>query len=108
MVKGALDRATIIMNFQQAKAQADRLDGIANNITKLSDSELESIMNSLNANWKGDNATAYLGKGEKLQKYMDDTANSLHSIAEEIRNIAQRIYNAEMANLAIAESRTSG
>jgi len=100
-----ISKDTIIMNFKSAMAQADKLDTIADRLNKLNNSEFEQILNSINANWKGECASKYLHKGDKLQEYMTDTSGSLHDIAEEIRNIARRIYNAEMAALAIAEAR---
>jgi uncharacterized protein YukE len=60
----------------------------------------------LSASWKGDNAKAYIGKGSRLQENIRGTAGELRSIAAEIRTIAKRIYDAEMAALAIAENRT--
>ena len=60
----------------------------------------------VSANWKGQNASAYLNKGGKLQGNINETSIELHGIASDIRVIAKRVYRAEMAALAIAQKRT--
>lgn len=101
----ALSRSTINFNFKKARQQADQLDDIARRLTRMSASEYAGAMQNISANWKGENASAYLAKGAKLQGDMEDTAKSLHNVASDIRTIAKRIYDAEMAALAIAEAR---
>ncbi len=101
----ALSRSTIHFNFQKARQQADRLDEIAQQLTRLTTTEYANAMQNVAANWKGENASAYLSKGSRLQGDMEDTAKSLHHVASEIRAVAKRIYDAEMAALAIAEAR---
>ena len=101
----ALSRGTIQFNFQKARQQADRLDELAGRLTKLTASEYAGAMQNISANWKGENASAYLSKGARLQGDMEETAKSLHNVASEIRAVARRIYDAEMRALAIAEAR---
>lgn len=97
--------ATIRFNFQKALAQADQLDTIANNLNKISSGDLNGTLQVVSANWKGQNASAYLEKGGKLQGNIGTTAKDLHSIASDIRIIAKRVYSAEMAALEIAQIR---
>lgn len=101
-----LSEATIYFNFEQAKRQANELDALANRLSKMATSDLDGAMQTVSANWKGSNASAYLSKGNKLENEMVSTANSLHKVASDIRTIAQNIYNAEMRALAIAQERT--
>lgn len=98
-------RASIEFDFHQAKAQADRLDAVADQLNGLSNNKFGGTMQHLSSNWKGENASLYLSKGGKLQGQMNGTASELHSIASEIRAVAERIYRAEMAALRIAEQR---
>lgn len=98
-------RASIEFNFRKAMNQADQIDGIANSLSRLSRDRFGSTMQGISASWKGDNASLYLSKGEKLQGNMDGTASELHSIASDIRTVAKRLYRAEMAALAIAQRR---
>jgi uncharacterized protein YukE len=99
-------RYSIEMDLRQAQNQANKLDDIANNISTLANKKFESTLQNLSSNWKGNSASTYLNKGTKLQGQINSTASELHAIASDIRTIAQRIYDAEMAALEIAESRT--
>ena len=101
----ALDEGTIAFNFERAKQQANELDEIANNLSKLATSDFAGTMQNVSVNWKGENARKYLGKGERLQSDMRSTASSLRSVASEIRTVARRIYDAEMYALALARER---
>lgn len=99
-------REQIEFDFKRALNQAGQIDTIANNLSRLSRSEFQNTLQNLSVQWKGDNASLYLSKGSRLQGEMDKTAGALHSIAEDIRTIAKRLYEAEMAALAIAMDRT--
>lgn len=102
----ALSRTAIIFNFRKAIQQADELDDIARQLSRMASSDFSATMQKVSANWKGANASAYLVKGNRLQGDMVSTAAALRGIATEIRNVARRIYNAEMRALAIAEDRS--
>ena len=98
-------RESIEFNFKQARRQADQLDNIADNLNGLAKDKLYDSMQTLSQNWRGENANAYLAKGNALQGEISSSASELHSIAADIRTIAQNIYNAEMEALRIAEER---
>jgi len=98
-------RESIIFDFRRALEQADKIEEIANNLSNLSGQRFEGTMQNLSSNWKGENANLYLQKGEKLQGKMNVTARELRDIASDIRTIAKRLYDAEMAALEIALSR---
>ena len=100
-------RATIEFDFRKALGQADKIEAIADRLGKLSEREFGDIMQNLSVSWKGDNASQYLSKGSLLQEKMNGTVKELYSVATDIREIAKRIYEAEMAALAIATDRTS-
>ena len=98
-------KASIEFDFRKAKAQADKMDAVADQLNTLSDSKFGGTMQHLSSNWKGENASLYLAKGGKLQDQMDATARELHSIAADIRTVAKRLYEAEMRALQIAQHR---
>lgn len=98
-------RYQIQMDFQKATQKAGELDQIADNLSKLAGTDLSNTLNSLNNDWKGDNATAYLKKGYGLKERMDSTVKDLRATAGTIRSIAKNIYDAEMEALRIAEER---
>lgn len=98
-------KASIAMDYTKAKRQADQIDTIANNLTRLSNNDFASSMQNISANWKGENASGYLRKGAILQGDISQTAKNLHAIASDLRSAALRIYKAEMQALAIAQER---
>lgn len=99
-------REKIEFDFRQAIRQADKIDELANNLNGLSNRKFAGSLQNLAAGWKGENASLYLAKGSSLQKKMNGTAGELHTVAADIRTIAKRLYDAEMAALAIATART--
>lgn len=100
-------RAEIRIDFQQAMRQADRLDEIAKKLERVSKNSMEDSMQNLSSAWKGNNASAFLRKEEHLQKDIYVTAGNIREIADDIRQIAGRIYEAEMAAWRIANERRS-
>lgn len=99
----------INMDFQNAKAQADKLDGIADSIEKHVSGQMRNAGNLLRSAWKGENASLYLQKEDRLAAQIQQTANDLRNIANDIRATARRIYDAEMTALRIAtQRRTTG
>ena len=99
-------REAIEFDFRKALGQSDKIDEIANQLNRLSGTEFESTMQNVSAGWKGENASLYLSKGSALQGKIGGTAKELYGVASDIRTIAKRIYDAEMAALAIATDRT--
>lgn len=100
-------RSEIRFNFKQALAQADRLDDAADKLDRLSRNTMEQSMETLASAWKGENATAFLRKENILKGDIKTTASGIHEIADDIRRIARRVYEAEMEALRIARSRRS-
>lgn len=96
---------SIEFDFEQAKKQASVLDEIANDLNTLTTNKFDTTMQSLSSNWKGDSATAYLKKGVTLQSYMKNSAKDLNTVANNIRTVARKIYEAEMEAKRIAEER---
>lgn len=100
-----MTREAIEFNYRRTLAQADSIDVIANSLKKLSEKEFQDTLQNLSANWKGENASLYLSKGNLLQEKMNTTVKELSSVASNIRTIAERIRNAELAALALALKR---
>ena len=95
------------MDFAKARADADKIDQIASTLKTLSREKLENSMNNLAAAWTGTNSRLFLKKEGQLQTEMDQTVRNLNDIADDIRRIAQRVYEAEMRAYEIAMRRNS-
>lgn len=98
-------RYQIQMDFTRATQKANELDGIADNLSRLADTDLQNTLDGLNNDWKGDNAGEYIKKGFALKEDMDRTVKDIRETAGTIRTVAKNIYDAEMEALRIAEER---
>lgn len=82
-------------NFRSAMAQAAKIEEIAESLAAISDKKLGNTLQELSLGWKGENASAYLRKGAKLQSRMGNSSTELRGLAEDIRSRAKRIYDSE-------------
>lgn len=95
--------ASITFDFNQAKAEATKLEHIAAQMKKMADRNMQNALNQLANGWKGESATLYIRKCETVRSNIIAEANDLIKIASSIRSVAQRIYNAEMEAKRLAE-----
>lgn len=95
----------IRFDFQQAIRRAEELERIAADLQQLSNRELGESQQNLSTAWKGEAANAYLQKGARLQEKILNSAKDLNSTASAIRNMAKRIYDAEMRAYRLAKQR---
>ena len=103
----AKTKATIQMDFNKANKQAEELSEIANALDNLAQKDMLNCFNSIGNNWKGENADAYIKKGNIVKGNIEKVAKDLKKAAETIRKIAKNTKDAEMAALEIANNRTS-
>lgn len=91
-------RHEIEMDYEQAIAQARKLEEAAVSLSTLSKSKFDNTLQNIRAGWRGDSADYYLYCGNKLQTDMNKTSLDLQTLASDIRRIAKNIYDAEMEN----------
>ena len=99
---------SIRFDFNQAKAQADEIERLANKLNSLADQEFAGTMQSISSHWQGQNSRAYLNKASMLQSKMNNSSKELKSIASSIRTAAKKMYDAEMRALRLAQQRNNG
>lgn len=92
----------IEFNYAKAMRQAGNLEESANRLKQLAQASMSDTLQQLNANWTGENATAYIQKGRTLQQQISETAAELTRIAENIRTVARRMRDAEQRARDIA------
>ena len=102
-----MSSSQIEINFQAAQMQAKKLEDIADDMKRLADQQLANTIQEMSACWKGEAATAYFGKADKVKQDIAATAKTLHTIAASIREEAKRIYDAEMKAVALAQSNSN-
>lgn len=96
--------AAIRFNYQEALRRASDLDGIAGDLDGAR-RDVDNSVHQVSTHWKGDSATQCGRKGERLGEQIGASAGAMRSAANEVRRIAQIIYNTEMRNLEIASKR---
>lgn len=94
----ALSKFVIRMNYNNSIKQAQRLEEAAEDLRRLVRNDLDGSLDSVRSAWTGDNANAFLIKGEQLKEKISKTASGMEQTARAIRTIAKNIYDAEMRN----------
>lgn len=98
----------IRFDFQNAKQQANRLDELANSLEQQVIRQMSDTSQQLRTAWTGESANRFVAKQGELQEKIRSTSRNLREIADEIRRIAKRVYDAEMQAYYIAVQRRSG
>lgn len=95
----------IQMDFKQAIKRAEELEEIAGGMDGLANKNLEETLQELSLAWKGEAGDLYLQKASALKEKILKSAKDLKSTASTIRNIARRVYDAEMRAYRLAMER---
>ena len=85
----------IFIDFTGAKQEADAIEELAAQMRSQVAAEFEKRMEEVAGSWKGENATAFLQKGEKMQEQLYRTAKDIETVADCIRRTARTLYEAE-------------
>ncbi|MCR4691226.1 MAG: hypothetical protein K5739_07775 [Lachnospiraceae bacterium] len=102
-----MTRGEIYFNYEKAMSQVRALQEIASSIKKISDSNMTDCMNNVKKNWEGDNATSYVGKGNKLKEKIKKSGENVDRVASTLAEMARNIRDAELRNLEIIEQKNS-
>lgn len=98
----------IKMNFQQAKAEAARVERVADQMKTLGDKRMEQSMRNLSYAWTGHSARRFLDRQRFQLTHIRTITEQLYEIAADIRTVAAQVYEAEMRAYEIAARRSSG
>jgi len=98
-------RRMIDITFNNAIAQARKLESCADSMVRISGTNLPNVKAQLQAAWEGDCAAAYIDKMEMTAAGIRKTANRLYEIAATIREVATIFRNSELKALEIATNR---
>lgn len=92
----------INMDFQKAEAQVAELKQLASQLSAVADEDLNRTLGNIAASWEGENAEAFIEKGNLLKQKITKTAGELLSAAGALHSIAENIKNAELDAIRIA------
>lgn len=101
------NKSQIKMDFTRAYQEADQVERIADKLIRLANKKMEQSMMHLSSAWTGTNSRYFLDKESQLKEDMIKTARRLNHVAEDIRGIARRVYDAEMRAYEIASHRNT-
>lgn len=96
----------IELNYSKALGQADRLEQAAEKLNMVSQQQFQDTIQNLSADWTGTGASSYIAKGNRLVSDMNATAREIHRAAEDLRVMAKRLYDAEMAALSVIKTKS--
>lgn len=99
-------RSEIIMDYNRVMGLADQLDSLAGKLKQEVDGTVRGTLDSLRVAWQGENSELFMSRSYDFISNAASSADSLQSFAYSIRSNAQRVYNAEMEALRIAEERS--
>lgn len=101
---GEKSRLQIWMDFQKARAQAEKLEEAAKNIRRES-GRFSDCRAEVASAWEGSNATKFTGKMGIVSEDLKKIAAQLEKTAGVIRKNAKNLYDAEMEAKRIADLR---
>lgn len=95
-------KCEIEMDFERALAQAQELEEISDELSKIASAHVAEALEMLAKNWQGDNSKSFLRKSGGITTDMIETADDLLKIARNIRTTAGIVYKAESMARQIA------
>lgn len=94
----------IRMDFTRACNQASELEELAEKINRIGKNSMEDAKSEVQNAWTGNNSNLFVQKVDAVAQQLISYASSLKTTASTIRRVARRIYEAEMAALALIDS----
>lgn len=91
----------IEIDFSRAIGQAQELEEISKELSRVANAHIEGALRMLAECWKGENAAMFAGKSKVLTADMFETADDLIKVASNIRSTADIVYKAEKAAMEI-------
>ena len=91
----------IEMDFSKAISQAQELETLANDLSRIANSGVESALLVLKNNWRGNAGGSIELAGKRTVTDIYSTADELLRVAQNIRRTADIVYNAEIAAMSL-------
>ena len=95
----------IYCDYVRAITKANRIEGVARTLNTVSNRYLSDEIDNLSQQWQGDAIHIVRSKGAEISTSITDQARNLFRLADTMRAIARRNYNAEMRALELARIR---
>lgn len=96
---------TIEMHFKEIMDLAAGLKDLSNELNNLAQEEILMIIKSVRSEWNSECVDVLLEKEVRLAAGLEEEANQLHIIAEEMESQAKKMYQWEIINTRLAVTR---
>ena len=88
--------------------QVEKLEELADKLKGIAERDLEEVLSEVNQGWKGDNATQFLTKGDKMKGKVLTSSENLRNIAGTMRQMADNLRQSELEAARIAAQQAGG
>lgn len=95
----------VVWNYLLVKSQARKLEDQADILVRMADRKMQESMDRLAVNWRGENADRCVNKCAQTKTETERLAQELRRTANSLRNMAERVYQAEMRARELARTR---
>lgn len=97
--------STIDIHFEEVMRLAEEILDVSNQMQVIYQDTLFPISVSINVMWNSENAEAFSRKVVGVASQLEEEAENIQKMAEDLKNHAQKIYRAETFNRTLAENR---
>lgn len=98
----------IIFDYEATIRQAEKLEELADRLKGIAESDLEEVLSEVNQGWKGENATKFLSKGDRMRGKVLTSSSNLREIARTMRRMADNLRASEQEAARIAAQQAGG
>ena len=92
----------INFDYEATIRQAEKLEELAERLRGIAENDLEEVLSDVNQGWKGENATQFLKKGDRMKGRVLTSSGDLKNIARTIRRMAYNLRQSEQEAARIA------
>ncbi len=86
----AYRKQQISIQYRDAMRRADRLDELANRLSRRAAVEIENLSNDISKQWEGEEAVLFLKKTAIIESDISKTVKNIRECASTIRRIAKQ------------------
>ena len=86
----AYRKQQINIQYRDAIRRADRLDELANRLSRRAAVEIENLSNDISKQWEGEEAVLFLKKAAIIESDISKTVKNIRECASTIRRIAKQ------------------
>lgn len=95
----------INIQYREAMRRANRLDELANRLSRRAATEIRNLSDNVHMQWEGEEAEAFSKKTAIIEAEISKTVKNIRSCAATVRRIANQAIQTEMQAVQMAARR---